>query len=91
VPGLGEEANLDGPALEILLDRALDGVRGAQAPAMMAWQGEDGEALGDGTLQPQRRWIRHRDGTNRDSSMGPVSRTWRRQVMQQAAAIRGAS
>jgi hypothetical protein len=38
---VGEDAEVDGASLELLLDGALDRVRGAPAPAVMLWQGDD--------------------------------------------------
>ena len=49
---LGENPDLDGAALDFLLDGALDGVRGSQALSVRLGHGEDGEALRNAVFEP---------------------------------------
>ncbi len=48
----GEDAELDGPSLQLRLNRAFDRVGGRHAVAVMLWQGADSETFGDGDLEP---------------------------------------
>jgi len=47
-----EDADFARYSFELLLDGAFDRVRDAHALAVVFWQGEDGEALGHGRLEP---------------------------------------
>ena len=49
-----EDPDLDGAALDLLLDGALDGVCGAQPAACVLGECEDGEAFGDVSFEPDR-------------------------------------
>ncbi len=49
---VGEDPDLLGAALDLLLDGSLHGVRGPQALLVALGQGEDGEALGDCRFEP---------------------------------------
>jgi hypothetical protein len=50
---VGEDPDLDGAALEFLLDGALDRIGSAQAPAVVLRQGEGRQAFGDGVFEPR--------------------------------------
>ena len=51
---VGEDPDLDGAPLELLLDGALNEVRSAQASAMILGQREYSQAFGNGVFQPCR-------------------------------------
>src|SRR5262249_50183309 len=49
---VGEDAYFPGTAFQLLLDRALDGVRSSHGPPMLSGQLEDGEPFGNAVFEP---------------------------------------